>query len=96
MDTDSLLLTQAAKARASWYQNPMSLVPQDDIELEGPDNRWHAVGHSAAEEPTLNYSQTAYTAAILKGAVSMMVESSLEPVRLMRNCFIAASHKIGR
>lgn len=76
-DGYSLLLTQAAKARASWCQHPMSLVPQDDIELEGPDNRWHAAGHSAAEEPALNYCQTAYTAAILKGAVSVMVESSM-------------------
>ena len=38
-DGYSLLLTQAAKARASWCQHPKSLVPQDDIELEGPDNR---------------------------------------------------------
>ena len=37
--TGVLLLTQAAKVRASWCQHPMSLVPQDDTELEGPDNR---------------------------------------------------------
>ena len=98
MDTDSLLLTQAAKARSSWCRHPMSLVPQDDIELEGPDDRWHEQWVTVAEEPNLNYSQAAYTAAILKGIVSVMVESSM-PYQKQRgrwDSFTVASHRIGR
>ena len=35
------LLTQTARARSAWCQLPVFLVPQDDTEQEGPDDRPH-------------------------------------------------------
>lgn len=55
----------------------MFLVPQDDMDLEGPDDRWHEQWDTVVEEPTLNYSHTLYAAPILKGIVCVMAESPM-------------------
>lgn len=54
---------------------------------------------SIVEKPGLNFSQAVHTAAILKGDCAPnggKLHASPEPGRQMRNCLMAASHKIGR